>query len=172
MKASVIAGAVSLALFATNINAEPERVALPEGYQNRFDQYSIINRPKKKEVVYCYANKVAIDSAIPGDPLAPGSVLVMEVYKAQLDEKGEPVSNDSGLYIKDSLAAIVVMEKQEGWGAAFPENIRNGDWDYSKYKPGKEAPVNKESTECLECHKLMWSKDFVFSFDDLASAKK
>ena len=172
MKKSIIAGTIALALFATDTLAGPELVKLPTGYQDTFTHYSIINRPKKNQVVYCYANKVAVDSAQPGQLLKKGSVLVMEVYKAKLDAKGNPISDEKGLYAKDTMAAIVVMEKQEGWGTAYSEEIRNGDWEYAKYKPNKDKPINKDSIKCLKCHKQVEKKDFIFSLDDLVGMKK
>jgi len=163
---------IATALFATSTFAGSELVPLPDGYKNTFTEYAVINRTKKKQVVYTFANKVAVDSATMGQPLDAGSILVMEVYKAKLDNNKKPITDDKGFYIKDSMAAIVVMEKRDGWGDAYPEKIRNGDWEYAKYKPNKDKPVNKDSVGCLTCHKKMEQKDYIFSFDELISVKK
>ena len=56
--------------------------------------------------------------------------------------------------------------------SAYPEEIRNGDWEYAKYKPNKDKPVNKDSVGCLTCHKKVEQKDYIFSFDELISVKK
>ena len=163
---------VATALIATSTFAGPELVQFPTGYKNTFTKYAVINRTEKKQVVYTYANKAAVDSATVGQPLSAGSVLAMEVYKAKLDKKGKPITDDKGFYIKDSMASIVVMEKRDGWGDAYPEELRNGDWEYAKYKPNKDKPINKDSVGCLKCHKKMEQKDFIFSFDELVSVKK
>ena len=120
MKKLQFALCVASALYGTNSIAGPELIQFPAGYENTFTQYAVINRIEKKEVVYTYANKVAVDSATMDQPLPSGSVLAMEVYKAKLDENGKPITDDKGFYIKDSMAAIVVMEKRDGWGAAYP----------------------------------------------------
>ena len=172
MKKSIIGSVIALVLFATDVLSGPELVELPTGYQDAFTHYAVINRPMKNQVVFTYANKVAVDSAQSSQILANGSVIVMEVYKAKLDEKGKPLSNDKGLYLKDAMAAIVVMEKQKGWGNAYSEEIRNDDWEYAKYKQNKDKPINKDSIKCLKCHKQVEKKDFIFSFDDLIGVKK
>lgn len=167
MKKSTLVGVIAMVLFSADALSGPDLVKLPAGYQETFTQYAVINRPLKNQVVFTYANRVAVDSAQSNMPLANGSVIVMEVYKAKLDEKGAPLSNDKGLYLRDEMAAIVVMEKQEGWGNAYPDEIRNGDWEYSKFKPNNDHPVIQDSIGCLQCHKQIEKKDFVFSFDEL-----
>ncbi len=91
----------------------------------------------------------------------------MEIYKAKLDSDKQPISDDNGHFIVDALVAVVVMEKRKGWGTEYPDEIRNGEWEYAKFNPQGSKPVNATSVKCLECHKPMVEKDYVFSYDAL-----
>jgi hypothetical protein len=131
-------GAV-LALLATSALAGPENVTFPEGYQ---------------------------ESAKAGAPLASGSVIAMEVYKAELDTEEEPVVGEDGFFVPGELAAIAVMESRDGWGEDYPEAWRNGSWEYAAFT-GDGAPVDRDYQPCFECHKPLHEADYLFSFDAL-----
>lgn len=150
-----------------SVLAGPELVEFPEGYRDTFSQYAVINRPTKKQVVYTYANPLVVQSIQASKQLPSGSVVTMEVYKAKLDEKGNPIVDEKGKYIPADMAAVVVMEKRTGWGAEYPEGIRNTEWEYAKFKPGGGKSIIQSSEKCLVCHKQMANKDFIFSFDQL-----
>jgi hypothetical protein len=46
------------------------------------------------------------------------TVLTMEVYRARVDAQGKPFKDADGWFLK--------MEKQAGWGAGYPDDLRNG----------------------------------------------
>ena len=146
------------------------RVAFPTGYDTAFTQYASRDRVPKKQVVEVFANQVAVDSARGAATMADGSVLVMEVYKAAVDAQGEAKKMDNGRFEKGDLAAIVVMEKQAGWGAAYADEIRNGDWEYAKFKANGEASGD-DTKACFECHKPLETSNFVFTFAELDAVK-
>lgn len=151
--------------------AGPELVAFPEGYQADFKHYATVNRDdERKQIVKIFANDAALDSAKKGVPLDFGSVLTMEVYKAELDENEEPVVGDDGLFIPNELAAVVVMESQDGFGEDYADDLRNGTWEYALFK-GDGSRIDKETTACFECHKPLHEIDYVFSFEQLAAAE-
>ncbi len=150
--------------------AGPELVAFPEGYQSSFKHYATVNRDdERKQVVKIFANDAALGSAEEGAPLAFGSVLTMEVYKAELDESENPVMGDDGFFVEGELAAVVVMETQDGFGADYADDLRNGTWEYALFK-GDGSRIDKETTACFECHKPLHDTDYVFSFEQLVAA--
>lgn len=145
--------------------AGPELVKFPAAYKSEFVHYATQNRVDKKQVVAVYANGAAA-AARAGAPLAAGSVLVMEVYKAKLGDGGMPETEANGDYRKGELAAVVVMEKQPGWGSEYSDALRNGEWEYAKFSADGK-PADGSTEECLACHKPLANQDFVFTFDKL-----
>jgi hypothetical protein len=147
--------------------AGSELVSFPTNYKDEFTHYSSRDRDNPEQIAELYANDVALESAKDGPPLDHGSVLVMEIYKAKLDENGEPVIGEGGRRIKDALAVIAVMEKQPGWGVQYSENIRNGEWEYAFFAPDDHVLVARDYTGCFGCHKPLAEQDFVYSIDAL-----
>lgn len=151
-------------------SAGPELVAFPDGYQSSFKHYATVNRDdERKQVVKIFANDVALGSVEADTPLAFGSVLTMEVYKAELDESENPVMGDDGFFVQGELAAVVVMETEDGFGADYADDLRNGTWEYALFK-GDGSRIDKETTACFECHKPLHDTDYVFSFEQLLAA--
>jgi hypothetical protein len=164
-------GTVAAWLFSSAALAGPEKVAFPEGYQDKFTHYSTVNRADdRKQVVKIFANDVALASAKDGAPLDGGAVLVMEVYKAQVDYSGNPVKGADGFFIPAEMAAITVMESRTGWGEDYPEAWRNGTWEFAAFKPDDHTLVERDYQPCFECHKPLDRADYVFSFDALTKA--
>lgn len=155
---------------STVASAGPELVAFPEGYQESFTHYATVNRDdERKQVVKIFANDIALASAKDGAPLDSGAVIAMEVYKAELDESEQPVMGDDGFFVQGELAAIALMESQDGFGEDYPEELRNGTWEYALFK-GDGSPTDKETTACFECHKPLHDADYVFSFEQLQAS--
>ncbi|MCD8339993.1 MAG: cytochrome P460 family protein [Burkholderiales bacterium] len=65
------------------------------------------------------------------------------------------------------------MEKEKGWGASYPESLRNGEWEYQAYHANKKPFTEAEDsvTRCMSCHKSTPETDYVYSMDGLRSAK-
>jgi hypothetical protein len=150
--------------------AGPENVTFPEGYQDNFTYYATVNRADEKQVVKIFANDTAVASAKDGAPLDSGSVLAMEVYKAQLDSSGDPVKGADGRFVPAEMAAIVVMESRAGWGEDYPEEWRNGTWEFAAFKPADHSLIERDYQPCFACHKPLDKSDFVFSLDALSKA--
>lgn len=171
-KAMALAGFAIMGgtLLSAVASAGPELVAFPEGYQSNDTHYATVNRDdERKQVVKIFANDVALASAKDGAPLDSGSVVTMEVYKAKLDDSEQPVMGDDGFFVQDELAAVVVMESQDGFGADYAEELRNGTWEYALFK-GDGSRIDKDTTACFECHKPLHDTDYVFSFEQLQAA--
>ena len=168
---SMSVAAVGSFMLLSTAYAGPELVAFPEGYQSSFKQYATVNRDdERKQVVKIFANDTALGSAADGAPLDHGSVIAMEVYKAELDASEQPVMGDDGFFVPGELAAVVVMESQEGFGVDYADELRNGTWEYALFK-GDGSRIDKETTACFECHKPLQETDYVFSFEQLAAAE-
>lgn len=75
-----------------------------------------------------------------GQTLPSGAVLTMEAYGAKLHEKCEPVTDANGRFLKGDLTGIFVMEKRIGWGAEYPDDLRNGEWEYARLTAGHHPP--------------------------------
>jgi len=158
-------------LAASLTMADPARVTLPADYDpSKFVLYGVHNRPDNGQVRYLYANPIAAEGAKKDGELPNGSVLVMEVYKAKVDAAGQPMARPDGVFEKGDLFFYGLMEKQPGWGKDIPENIRNGDWNYTTYSPQKANRLDTKEEPCLACHKMVGtSADYVLSYDELVA---
>jgi hypothetical protein len=156
-------------LLAGSANAGSELVDFPESYKDKFKHYTTVSRDDdRKQVVKLFANDAALASAADGAPLDHGSVIVMEVYKAKLDANEAPVIGDDGFFVPSELAAIAVMESGEGFGADYPDELKNGTWEYALFN-GDGSRIERETTACFECHKPLHDADYLFSFEQLAT---
>ena len=152
--------------------SEKITIKFPENYRTTYKHYQSVDRANPKQIGELYANPIAINSLKTSDTFANGSVLIMEIYNAKLDKDGNPVLNEQGRRIKAGLKVIAVREKQAGWGAKWPEDVRNEDWDSIFFSPKTKQPLKKDYTACQECHKPLTDTDYTFSYEALKSIGK
>jgi cytochrome c553 len=164
-------GAEKAAKSALLANVAKTRVAFPEGYKESFVKYHTINFPATKQVRYYYANKPAVQAAKARRPLPDGSVLFAEVYTAKLDADKNPVKGADGFFVAEKLVAYTAMASGAGWGAEFPEMLRNGDWNYAVFTTEKQQRAGVNQAECLACHKPLDAASYVFTLKELAAAR-
>jgi Cytochrome P460 len=164
------ASAIALLLLVTAGTAEPDKVTFPTGYKTNHVLYTTVDRPDNKTVRDIYASREAGKMAKAGQPLPSGAVITMEVYKAKVDDKGEPVKDANGRFTKDAMTGIFVMEKRTGWGAEYSDELRNGEWEYARFTVDGKPPEKAETTACFQCHKPMSGQDFVFTLPQLGAA--
>jgi len=145
-------------------------VSFPEGYKDSFTKYHTINFPATRQVRYYYANKAAVQAAREGKPLPQGSMLLAEVHAAKLDADKKPVTGADGFYVAEKLLFYTAMASGAGWGDAFPEMLRNRDWNYTVFTTEKQHRSANQA-ECLGCHKPLDSTSYVFTLKQLADAK-
>jgi len=155
--------ALSISLFAY-AGGNPKHVSFPEVYKTEFIQYDTRNRINGKQLAVMYANEVAINSAKNGK-LANGSKIIMEIYKAKLDEAGNKITDGAGLFEKGKFAAVAVMEKRSNWDASFNAEDRANDWGFAIYNTDGSPKENK--LECAACHTPLSDNDYMFSFSSL-----
>ncbi|MCW5633986.1 MAG: cytochrome P460 family protein [Rubrivivax sp.] len=147
-------------------------VTFPEGYRSTFRMYQTVNRADINQVRYLYANPVALQAAREGRPLPAGSVLLLEQWAAKLGADGKPVVGADGFYQPDRFVAYAVMASGSGWGAGFPEMLRNGDWNYAVFGPDMKRRTAANQADCLGCHKPLDKANYLFSNDALATVAK
>lgn len=157
--------ALGLAYLAANeAAAGPELVAYPKGFERDFVLYNKVDRPDRKTVRFMYADPAAVEAARPGEELPHGTVLVMEDHKAQLDGETAVVDGDGRLVPTDEVTNLFVMEKQAGWGADYPPEKRNGEWEYAWFLADGTAKADARFDGCFACHQSRAARDFTFTF--------
>ncbi|MCM0019811.1 MAG: cytochrome P460 family protein, partial [Tagaea sp.] len=131
--------------------------------------YNEIERPDRNplQIRLMYANPEAIAAARQGQPVPRGTILVMEDRAAELGADGQPVLDSRGrMKASSRILNVFVMEKREGWGAEYPPERRNGEWEYATYTPEvvKRPGVNTQG--CFQCHTARrgQGRDYTFTF--------
>lgn len=155
--------------FMCYAGGNPEYVNFPKEYKSEFTQYDARNRVNGKQLAILYANETAINSVKDGK-LADGSKIIMEVYKAKLDENGNKITNSSGLLEKGKFAAVAVMEKKADWDANFNAEDRPGNWGFAIYNT--DGSEKKNDLDCQTCHVPYEKQDYMFSFQSLMDFSK
>jgi len=164
---SLAAALGACTVVATSAWSGPEKITFPADYKQSFTFYATVDRADNNQVRKAFANPAAVTGAKAGAPLPAGAQIVMEVYDARLDYNGKPALDAAGKFIPGDLKVLAVMEKGEGWGAAYPEAMRNGDWEYAFFKPDGSLKADTDVKTCFECHKPQVDSDYMFLLDSL-----
>jgi cytochrome P460 len=155
---ATVAAAAALAAIIP-VRAGGDKVAYPENHAAGV-LFTTVDRPDNKQ----FARK--------GEPLPSGTVITMVQYAAKLDPQGNPEKDANGRFIKGNLIAYAVMEKRAGWGTEYPDNVRNGEWEYQAFKADKSVNTAANLTACFNCHKPLDKQDFVFLYDKMKAPPK
>ncbi|MBI4340620.1 MAG: cytochrome P460 family protein [Chloroflexi bacterium] len=135
-----------------------DRIGFPEGYREDFKQFFVFDRIDAKSVQYVCGNTVAA-SVKKGEPFPYGSILVFETWRPKEDASRNVILDANGHLIRQSLSAIFVMRKEQGFGEAYGP-LRNGEWEYVAYRPDKTYQTKPENTaSCASCHQAGAGKD-------------
>jgi hypothetical protein len=163
--AALAAVTAAAALSALSAKAGGDKVVFPEDHTKGV-LYTTVDRADNKQFRELFVSQAAVDAAKKGQPLPDGTVITLVQYAAKLDANGNPEKDANGRFIKDKLLGYTVMEKRKGWGAEYPENIRNGEWEYQAFRADKSVNTTAKLEGCFNCHKPLGEKvDFVFSYD-------
>ena len=166
-----LATAVSIGAWAAAV-----KIKFPSYQSADFVRYTTVDKPERKPPIvrFLYMNKTAWDAAKPGEALPAHTILVMEDHKAKLDDSGAPAkSSDGRLIPTDELTGVFVQEKQPGWGADYPAELRNSTWEYAHFEPAGELKADAKYENCLTCHMKQAAEDFTFTAAKrVAEAKK
>jgi Cytochrome P460 len=169
-KYAVVAVAVgaAAALSLVQVWAGADKVAFPENYA-KGTVYVTVDKPTK-QVHEFYAAPAAIEAAKKGQPMPDGTVLIGVQYNAKLDADGNPIKGPDGRFIKADLRGYAVMEKRKGWGTDYPEDKRNGEWEYRVFNADKTPNEKVATGVCFDCHRPQASNDYVYTYDKLKAA--
>ena len=170
---SAMAAAVlcTAALFLVAVaQAGREKVAFP-AYQ-RHALYDVQDQPDIAEIREAYINPEALKQFRPGEPFPSGTVITLSIFKARLDEEGRLLRDPNGRLVRGTIDRIVVMEKRTGWGIEYPDDIRNGEWEYERFRPDGTRELTANITGCFQCHKPFDKIDFVFTIQEIAKFKQ
>ena len=170
LAAAALASAAALVCTAVAQQAPfgGDRIKFPAAFDKGV-LYTTVDRADLKQYRELFTTPDAVAAAKKGQPLPAGTVLTLVQYKAKLDAQGNPVKDANGRFIKDELVGYAVMEKQPGWGAQIPADIRNGEWEYQAFTAAKAVNDKANLKGCFECHKKLEPRlDFVFSYDRIA----
>lgn len=151
----------------------PHNVVFPAQFASSFVRYTTIDKPDRGIVRMLYVNHEALAAAAPGKPLPHGAIVVMEDHAIRLAVDGTPVTDTAGRLVPlPDIVEIHVQEKRSGWGSGYADSLRNGEWEYARFRPdGRqiEGPVDA----CFACHKKLRSgQDFTFSLWDFVKSIK
>lgn len=136
-------------------------IAVPADYRSWSRFVPTVDKAKAGQVREIYINDVGLQ-ADRGDAFPPGTVSVMEIYKAQRDKAGSLVRDGRGRLVKDDLASIFVMQKGSDWGRRQPGGvIDNGDWVYGAFKADGMTMATNDFGKCRECHQPLAGDDYV-----------
>lgn len=157
-------------------SAGPEQVAFPEGYATSFVRYATVNKPDREPpaIRFLYVNRDALAAAKAGQPLPYGTVIVMEDHPAMLDDQGAPVTTADGDFVPMAeVTNIFVQAKEQGWGADYPAETRNGEWEYARFLADGSPKPDATFEGCFECHKKeVEDQDFNFTLSPFVDAIK
>lgn len=151
-----------LPFVALDASAGPDKIAFPAAYRF-WVNYATVDRYDNKQVRELYTSAEAAQAAKTGKSLPHGTTIVMAIHKAQVDAQGNPIKNADGRFIKGELANVAVMEKRPGWGTEYPDDLRNGEWEYSMFDADGKFNDKANIKSCFECHKPHAKQDFVMS---------
>ena len=163
--ATALLGFAGLA-FVLQVHAGGDKVAFPENYAAG-TLYGTVDRYDVKQYREQYATPAAVEAVRKGQPIPSGTVITMIEYKARVDAQGNPVKDANGRFVKGELNGYVVMEKRTGWGTEYPDNIRNGEWEYQSFTADRKVNDKANLNSCFQCHKPHAGQDFVISLAGL-----
>ena len=155
--------AVTLAALAVPGAAGPDKIRFPANWKDHV-LYTTVDRYDIKQHRELYAStQAAVDAMRAGRPLPDGTVLTLIQYKAQVDAAGNPVKDAKGRFVKGDLIAHTVMEKRKGWGTEYPDEWRNGEWEYAAFNAAGALNEKANYKACFQCHKPHEKADYVIS---------
>jgi hypothetical protein len=167
--ASIAAALAALAVVVP-VRAGGDKIAFPETFATGV-LFTTVDRADNKQFREFYTSAAALDAANKGAPLPSGTVITMLQYAAKLDAQGNPEKDANGRFIKGNLIGYAVMEKRAGWGTEYPDNVRNGEWEYQSFKADKTVNTGANLNACFTCHKPLDKQDFVYLYDKMKAAK-
>ena len=167
---TLLASLSSAAAFVAPAHADREKVAFP-AYQSHV-LYDVLDQPDVGEIREAYIDPESLKKFQPGQPFPSGTVLTLPTFKALTSENGSFVRDANGRLVRGRLDRIVVMEKRTGWGSEYPDDIRNGEWEYNRFRPDGKFDMTADIKGCFQCHRPFEKIDFVFTIQEIVKFKQ
>jgi hypothetical protein len=140
---------VLVAFLAWQVRADGGLVKFQEDFAEGM-HYATVERGNVKEELF--TSRAAAEPVKNGQPIPSGTVITLVDYR------------DGRLF------RYVVMEKRTGWGADYPPEKRNGEWEFQAFNADRLVNRNENFDRCLSCHKSQAQQDFVFTRDRMKNA--
>jgi plastocyanin len=163
---AVAMGVLAAGLAGTTV-AGPEKIKYPHDYL-KGTLYATVDRPDTKQYRELYASPGVVESVRAGKGVPYGAVLTLVQWSVHEDAKGVPIKDANGRFLKKDILAHTVMQKEKGWGAEYPDSLRNGEWEYSVFNAQGQFNPKANFKACFECHKPHEKMDYVTSLAKLA----
>ena len=157
-------------IFSTDAFAGPDKIKFPNDYLKGV-LYQNVDRADVKQYRELYTQADVVDAVRKGKPIPSGAVITLVQWSVEQDANGVPLKGSDGRFIKKDVIAHTVMEKRDGWGTEYPDEVRNGEWEYQAFKADKTVNDKANLKACFTCHKPLDKQDFVFSVDKMKAAK-
>ena len=162
---------------AAQLLAAGDKIVFPERYAEGV-MYTTLDRPASlkpsapgientAQYHKFYATAAAIKALRNGELIPSGAVVTVVKYRAKLDTQGNPIKHENGRFVRGDLIGFSVMEKRTGWGAAYPSEIRNGEWEFQEFTADRKPNDKINLSACLQCHRSQAHRDFLFTFDSI-----
>jgi plastocyanin len=164
MRSSTLLFPVLLA--STPAWAGPDKVKFPSDYL-KGELYATVDRADVKQYRELYTQREVVEAVRRGRPIPHGAVITLVQWSVQTDEKGNPLKDANGRFLKKDIIGHTVMEKQAGWGAEYPEDFRNGEWEYQAFNAQGQPNRKANIKACFACHLPHAKQDFVISLAKL-----
>lgn len=143
-------------------------VPYPAGYRDKFVYFLTVDR-LDATVRDLYISPEALDELRRGNPLPEDAIIVIEGYRAQVDDNGDPMTGPDGRYIKAApFEMLHVMHRRSDWSDAdFPSVVRAGRWNFGSFDVNTGARFDEDLAACFNCHQAMANTDFLYSTSHL-----
>ncbi|MGM0878529.1 MAG: cytochrome P460 family protein [Bacillota bacterium] len=128
--------------------ANRDLVKFPENYDEG-ELFTTVTRGDTFEELY--TSREAIEAVQDGQPIPSGTVVTLKIFK------------DEELY------RYFVMEKRDGWGAQYPPEMRNGEWEYNAFTADRAVAYEEDIGRCFTCHANQERDEYMNKFDEMKS---
>ena|SRR3974390_2178684 len=153
-KARVSAGLLAFSVaggIAWKADAGRELVKFPESYTDGV-HYTTVKRGNIREEIF--TTRLAVEAVTNGQSMPNGTVITM----------GRIIGTEN---CSDTSS----WKKRAGWGAEYPPDLRNGEWEFQAFNADGTVNEKENVTRCFSCHKSQSAQDFVFTLGQMKTAK-
>lgn len=128
--------------------------------------YATLDRGDLLESRELFAPAAAFAAIGRGAPLPAGTVLTMIVYSVKRDTAGRPLRDGQGRFVKDAVAAVLVMRKLAE-SARPPLGPAQGPWQFQLFGADGLPDRAARMSDCALCHRRAHGPDPVFTAEDM-----